>query len=96
MRGCICSVSPARMDLVAAAADHGSCLLLAMSSPWPCCALPCPSLPPLAVVFNTDGREIPIVHRIIKVHQRAHNSSSLDILTKVRRQGGAATLAVVS
>ncbi|EFN50822.1 hypothetical protein CHLNCDRAFT_28677 [Chlorella variabilis] len=34
------------------------------------------------IVFNTDGREIPIVHRIIKVHQRAHNSSSLDILTK--------------
>jgi hypothetical protein len=37
-----------------------------------------------AVVFNTDGREIPIVHRIVKVHQRADNSSNLDILTKVR------------
>lgn len=44
-----------------------------------------------AVVFNTDGREIPIVHRIIKTHQRAANSSSIDILTKVRpcRQEGA-------
>jgi hypothetical protein len=35
-------------------------------------------------VFNNDGREIPIVHRIIKVHQRADNNSNLDILTKVR------------
>ena len=38
-----------------------------------------------AVVFNTDGREIPIVHRIIKVHERAEGSPPrLDILTKVR------------
>ncbi|KAI3431000.1 hypothetical protein D9Q98_009402 [Chlorella vulgaris] len=34
------------------------------------------------IVFNTDGREIPIVHRVIKVHQRAGNSSDIDILTK--------------
>ncbi|GAB4820273.1 hypothetical protein N2152v2_007319 [Parachlorella kessleri] len=34
------------------------------------------------VVFNTDGREIPIVHRVIKVHQRADGSGHLDILTK--------------
>lgn len=39
-------------------------------------------------MFNTDGREIPIVHRIIKVHERASNSSQLDILTKVLRQAG--------
>ena len=38
-----------------------------------------------AVVFNTDDREIPIVHRIIKVHERAEGSPPrLDILTKVR------------
>ena len=60
---------------------------------WPC-ALPPPSTwpalvptprypPPAAVVFNTDGREIPIVHRVVKVHERAANSSSVDILTKV-------------
>ena len=35
------------------------------------------------VVFNTDGREIPIVHRVIKVHQRAADPAQLDILTKV-------------
>lgn len=35
------------------------------------------------IVFNTDGREIPIVHRIIKVHHHsAVNSSDVDILTK--------------
>jgi signal peptidase len=34
------------------------------------------------IVFNTDGREIPIVHRVIKVHQRAANTSHVDILTK--------------
>ncbi|PSC70797.1 signal peptidase complex catalytic subunit SEC11A [Micractinium conductrix] len=35
------------------------------------------------IVFNTDGREIPIVHRIIKVHERAEGSPPrLDILTK--------------
>lgn len=38
------------------------------------------------VVFNTDGRDIPIVHRIIKVHQRAGNDTQLDILTKVSQQ----------
>lgn len=35
------------------------------------------------VVFNIDGRDIPIVHRVIKVHERA-NENHLDILTKVR------------
>ena len=34
------------------------------------------------VVFNTDGREIPIVHRVIKVHERAGNASDVNILTK--------------
>jgi signal peptidase len=38
------------------------------------------------VVFNTDGRDIPIVHRIIKVHQRAGDDTQLDILTKVSQQ----------
>lgn len=36
------------------------------------------------VVFNLDGRDIPIVHRVIKVHERA-DEEHLDILTKVRR-----------
>uniref|UniRef100_A0A0E0L0V9 Signal peptidase complex catalytic subunit SEC11 n=1 Tax=Oryza punctata TaxID=4537 RepID=A0A0E0L0V9_ORYPU len=33
------------------------------------------------VVFNVDGREIPIVHRVIKVHER-EESAEVDILTK--------------
>ncbi|XP_019169030.1 PREDICTED: signal peptidase complex catalytic subunit SEC11C [Ipomoea nil] len=33
------------------------------------------------VVFNVDGRSIPIVHRVIKVHQR-NDSREFDILTK--------------
>ncbi|KAL7604022.1 uncharacterized protein LOC111907440 isoform X1 [Lactuca sativa] len=33
------------------------------------------------VVFNIDRREIPIVHRVIKVHQR-NDTSDIDILTK--------------
>ncbi|KQK09700.1 signal peptidase complex catalytic subunit SEC11A [Brachypodium distachyon] len=33
------------------------------------------------VVFNIDGREIPIVHRVIKVHER-QESAEVDILTK--------------
>uniref|UniRef100_A0A453M5K8 signal peptidase I n=4 Tax=Triticinae TaxID=1648030 RepID=A0A453M5K8_AEGTS len=33
------------------------------------------------VVFNVDGREIPIVHRVIKVHER-QESAEVDILTK--------------
>jgi signal peptidase len=36
------------------------------------------------VVFNIDGRDIPIVHRVIKVHERT-NENHLDILTKVCR-----------
>ncbi|GAX84098.1 hypothetical protein CEUSTIGMA_g11521.t1 [Chlamydomonas eustigma] len=32
------------------------------------------------VVFNIDGRDIPIVHRVIKVHERLDGDS--DILTK--------------
>ncbi len=39
------------------------------------------------VVFNLDGRDIPIVHRVIKVHERA-GGEHLDILTKVRRAAG--------
>jgi hypothetical protein len=33
-------------------------------------------------VFNINGRDIPIVHRVIKVHERAAENH-LDILTKV-------------
>lgn len=35
------------------------------------------------IVFNAGDREIPIVHRIIKVHERHNNISAVDILTKV-------------
>ncbi|KAL6784694.1 SPC18 [Auxenochlorella protothecoides x Auxenochlorella symbiontica] len=34
------------------------------------------------IVFNAGDREIPIVHRIIKVHERHNNISAVDILTK--------------
>ena len=34
------------------------------------------------VVYNIDGRDIPIVHRVIKVHERC-KSNHIDILTKV-------------
>ncbi|CAD7698532.1 unnamed protein product [Ostreobium quekettii] len=33
------------------------------------------------VVFNVDGRDIPIVHRVIKVHERA-SQNHIDMLTK--------------
>ncbi|KAH0904512.1 hypothetical protein HID58_044015, partial [Brassica napus] len=33
------------------------------------------------VVFNVDGRDIPIVHRAIKVHER-ENTGHVDVLTK--------------
>ncbi|KAK8618941.1 hypothetical protein V6N13_132918 [Hibiscus sabdariffa] len=33
------------------------------------------------VVFNIDGREIPIVHRVIKVHERK-DTGEVDVLTK--------------
>ncbi|KAE9584567.1 hypothetical protein Lal_00021758 [Lupinus albus] len=33
------------------------------------------------VVFNVDGREIPIVHRVIKVHER-QDTGEVEILTK--------------
>ncbi|KAK4343493.1 hypothetical protein RND71_036587 [Anisodus tanguticus] len=33
------------------------------------------------VVFNVDGREIPIVHRIIKVHER-QDTGEINVLTK--------------
>ncbi|KAE9600521.1 putative signal peptidase I [Lupinus albus] len=33
------------------------------------------------VVFNVDGREIPIVHRVIKVHER-EDTGEVDVLTK--------------
>jgi signal peptidase len=41
-----------------------------------------PLAPGDIVVFNTDGREIPIVHRVIKVHQHSASASDVDILTK--------------
>lgn len=34
------------------------------------------------VVFNT-GRDIPIVHRLIKIHERRGNATDVDMLTKV-------------
>ena len=34
------------------------------------------------VVFNIDGRDIPIVHRVIKFHER-RPGGKIDILTKV-------------
>ncbi|KAF8406949.1 hypothetical protein HHK36_006070 [Tetracentron sinense] len=33
------------------------------------------------VVFNVDGRDIPIVHRVIKVHER-QDTGEVDVLTK--------------
>ncbi|KAK4747214.1 hypothetical protein SAY87_026251 [Trapa incisa] len=33
------------------------------------------------VVFNVDGRDIPIVHRVIKVHERL-DTAEVDLLTK--------------
>ncbi|KAA8535086.1 hypothetical protein F0562_030089 [Nyssa sinensis] len=33
------------------------------------------------VVFNVDGREIPIVHRVIKVHEH-QDTGEVDVLTK--------------
>ncbi|KAI4383124.1 hypothetical protein MLD38_009000 [Melastoma candidum] len=33
------------------------------------------------VVFNIDGRDIPIVHRVIKVHER-QDTGEVDVLTK--------------
>ncbi|KAI3919719.1 hypothetical protein MKX01_000160 [Papaver californicum] len=33
------------------------------------------------VVFNVDGRQIPIVHRVIKVHER-RDTREVDVLTK--------------
>jgi hypothetical protein len=39
------------------------------------------------VVFNLDGRDIPIVHRVIKVHERS-SKDHIDILTKVGCRGG--------
>ncbi|XP_058082772.1 uncharacterized protein LOC131230800 isoform X1 [Magnolia sinica] len=33
------------------------------------------------VIFNVDGREIPIVHRVIKVHER-QDTGEVDVLTK--------------
>eukprot|EP00899_Mesostigma_viride_P029537 jgi/Mesvir1/9769/Mv12222-RA.1 len=33
------------------------------------------------IVFNIDGRDIPIVHRVLKVHER-HSTREVEILTK--------------
>ena len=37
------------------------------------------------VVFNIEGRDIPIVHRVVKVHERRPSArdDDIDILTKV-------------
>lgn len=37
------------------------------------------------VVFNIEGRDIPIVHRVVKVHERRPGArdDDIDILTKV-------------
>lgn len=45
------------------------------------------------VVFNIDGRDIPIVHRVIKVHERAAENH-LDILTKVWMNAAWVTVAL--
>ncbi|KAE9462726.1 hypothetical protein C3L33_05368, partial [Rhododendron williamsianum] len=42
------------------------------------------------VVFNVDGREIPIVHRVIKVHER-QDTGEVDVLTKVFTYRGTGT-----
>ncbi|XP_026660126.2 signal peptidase complex catalytic subunit SEC11A-like isoform X2 [Phoenix dactylifera] len=34
------------------------------------------------VVFNVDGKDIPIVHRVIEVHER-QDTGEVDVLTKV-------------
>ncbi|CAN0892143.1 Signal peptidase complex catalytic subunit SEC11C [Linum grandiflorum] len=39
------------------------------------------------VVFNVDGREIPIVHRVIKVHER-QETGEVEVLTKVDNNYG--------
>ncbi|XP_020584768.1 signal peptidase complex catalytic subunit SEC11A-like isoform X1 [Phalaenopsis equestris] len=39
------------------------------------------------VVFNVDGREIPIVHRVIKIHQR-QDTGEVDVLTKGDNNSG--------
>lgn len=36
------------------------------------------------VVFNIDGRDIPIVHRVLRVHERSPPEDHIDVLTKVR------------
>ena len=41
------------------------------------------------VVFNIDGRDIPIVHRIIKFHERTPGGR-IDILTKASSSGSSA------
>lgn len=53
-----------------------------------CCQLPSVHAAPAAahaeiVVFNIKDRDIPIVHRAIKVHERASKTPHTDILTKV-------------
>lgn len=44
------------------------------------------------VVYNLDQKDIPIVHRVIQVHEK-HDSGpdggTIDILTKVRANGAA-------
>lgn len=47
-----------------------------------CCVLCGPCTAGEVVVFNINGRDIPIVHRVIKVHERT-DENHLDILTKV-------------
>ncbi|OAE25590.1 hypothetical protein AXG93_2982s1110 [Marchantia polymorpha subsp. ruderalis] len=39
------------------------------------------------VVFHVDGREIPIVHRVIKVHER-RNTGDVEVLTKGDNNAG--------
>ena len=46
--------------------------------------LPLSSFTLQVVVFNVDDRPVPIVHRIIRVHEKEDHS--IDVLTKVRFQ----------
>ncbi len=75
--------------------EHECCLTpflgLPRSTPLPapkvCCArsIDLPLRGPQVVVFNIEGRDIPIVHRSIKVHERREGTSPrhMDALTKV-------------
>lgn len=83
MQGCPCSTVQHTSDsitVILLTAHHtplAACTVQTRNNHQPAC---CPAGE--VVVFNINGRDIPIVHRVIKVHERA-NENHLDILTKV-------------